>query len=315
MQIYKEIVKDILDNGTLVGNRTGMRTFSSFGRQYRYNLREGFPILTTREQPFKKIAGELLWYIKGEKNCNYLDEHDIKIWKQWTNPKLNSIGPAYGYKWRHWQSSRNKEEIDQLKNVIDNIKKNPFSRRHIITAWDPAYLPDESISPIDNVAIGNTALAECHILLNFSVRKLPLTESLLEDANKEVLEEICQDLIKEDKIEIPECFFKIDLDDKCDREICAQVVRDYIREHPDDDLYTKYAIKRNALSLLLYQRSWDVGAAGGWNVSQYALLLHLVAHVTGLIPYEFIHSVGDVHIYEDQIPQLAIQIQRDPLKT
>lgn len=319
MQIYKDIIKDVMENGTLVENRTGVKTISCFGRQYRYNLKEGFPILTTRYQPFKKIAGELLWFISGDKNCDYLDEQDIKIWKQWTNPESNSIGPAYGYKWRHWPSSREPgTEIDQLQLVIDNIRNNPFSRRHVITAWDPAYLPDESISPIDNVALGNTALAECHILLNFSVRKLPLTESLLHTYNIEVLEQICKDLVSEGKI-VLEKYMKeghINTEDACCVDSCAKLVRDYIRDNPEED-FSQYDIKRNALSLNLYQRSWDIGAAGGWNVSQYALLLCLVAHVTGLIPYEFIHSIGDIHIYKDQIPGLMEQIQREgyPLPT
>ena len=168
MRIYKEIIKDILENGDLVENRTTVKTFSLFGRTYRYKMSDGFPILTTREQDFKKIVIELLWFLKGTGSCDFLDEHNVKLWKAWTDPKSNSVGPLYPVQWRNYPSitidnngNPQIEYIDQLQNTIDNIRSNPFSRRHVVSAWNPTVLPDESISPIENVQNGKQALPPC----------------------------------------------------------------------------------------------------------------------------------------------------------
>lgn len=319
MDIYKSILHDILDNGVLTDNRTGIPTISLFGRQYRYLLYKGFPILTTRHQDFKKIVTELLWFIRGSGNCDYLDEHNVKLWKAWTDPESNSIGPLYPVQWRNYESiTRDKEGnfhveyIDQLQNTIDNIRNHPFSRRHVVSTWNPTYLPDESISPIENVKLGKQALPPCHTLFQFTVRKINLLEALNHPDNLESLCDFCGDLVKEGKIKVPNPTVPLRVDNSPKRvELCAKLVRDYVRDNPEVN-WRKYHIKQKALTLQLYQRSWDVGAAGGWNVSQYALLLHMVAKVTGLIPYDFVHSIGDLHIYEDQIPVLSEQLQREP---
>lgn len=656
MKIYKEIIKDILENGDLVDNRTGVKTFSLFGKSYRYKMSDGFPILTTRYQDFEKIVIELLWFLRGSGNCDYLDSHNVKLWKAWTDKDTNSIGPLYPVQWRNYESITRDENgefkveyIDQLQNAIDNIRNNPFSRRHVVSTWNPTYLPDESISPIDNVKLGkqalppcfpegtlistpegyrniediregdivysdtltprkvtkvyksqydglmrrvttsitnglistpnhehkvndneyleaskitkdnnlyypyinnkverknytieyisvnsqresytlknndyytlgfllgngwiddfnqslyliiptrnhksiypeitssivlhnrsqaidsettysssselwyflgkefrldttdrvipdwlfnspdeaisqflsgysesnsynqlddmyhqyttvskklayglqrlflyvgnmysitkesdnskviegkytignsilipdiykltneifedstwdngnliipvgsakdlytidnifvynleveeeNTYIADniathnCHTLYQFSVRKLSLLEALQYEDNLIPLCDICRDLVDEGVIELPFLTKPLRYDNTPDKvKECALIIRNYIRDNPDRD-FSKYRIKQNALSLQLYQRSWDVGAAGGWNVSQYSLLLHMVAKITNLIPYEFIHSIGDIHIYEDQLPVLSEQITRE----
>ena len=314
---YKAIVKELIETGTLTENRTGVNSISLFGKQYKYQMRDGFPILTTRYQDFRKIVIELLWFIKGDGCVDFLDEHNVKLWKPWTDPDTNSVGPLYPVQWRNYvsiikdENGYHEEKIDQLQIIIDNIRQNPYSRRHVVSAWNPTYNPDESLSPIDNVKEGKMALSPCHTLFQFSVRKLNLHDALLHENNLEVLCDICRELSSIGEITIKNPTVSLRVDNSPERvKECATIIADYIRNHPEKD-FSQYDIWRNGLSLQLYQRSWDVGAAGGWNVSQYALLLHMVAKITNLIPLEFIHSIGDIHVYEDQLPALSEQLTRD----
>lgn len=166
MKAYLDLLDDILKNGIEKTDRTGTGTFSVFGRQVRYNLAEGFPLLTTKKLHIRSILHELLWFLKGDTNIKYLQENGVKIWDEWA---LNSeLGPVYGYQWRFWPDAKG-GHIDQISNLIEGLKKRPDSRRHLFHAWNVAYLPDENKKPWENVADGKMALPPCHILYQFYV--------------------------------------------------------------------------------------------------------------------------------------------------
>ncbi len=164
MKQYLDLVQHVLKNGTQKGDRTGTGTISVFGYQMRFNLEEGFPLVTTKKVHLKSIIHELLWFLNGDTNIGYLKENGVKIWDEWADPKGN-LGPIYGYQWRNW----NGEEIDQIKELIETLKTNPNSRRMLISAWNPSVLPDTSISFEENVANGKAALPPCHAFFQFYV--------------------------------------------------------------------------------------------------------------------------------------------------
>ncbi|HLW62710.1 MAG TPA: thymidylate synthase [Flavobacterium sp.] len=164
MQQYLDLVKHVLDNGVQKGDRTGTGTKSVFGHQMRFDLSEGFPLVTTKTVHLKSIIHELLWFLKGDTNINYLKENGVSIWNAWAD-KNGDLGPIYGYQWRNW----NGEEIDQIKELIETLKSNPNSRRMLISAWNPSVLPDTSISFEENVANGKAALPPCHAFFQFYV--------------------------------------------------------------------------------------------------------------------------------------------------
>lgn len=164
MKQYLDLVQHVLDNGVQKGDRTGTGTKSVFGYQMRFNLEEGFPLVTTKKVHLKSIIHELLWFLKGETNIAYLKENGVKIWNEWADSK-GDLGPIYGYQWRNW----NGEEIDQIKELIETLKTNPNSRRMLISAWNPSVLPDTSISFEENVANGKAALPPCHAFFQFYV--------------------------------------------------------------------------------------------------------------------------------------------------
>lgn len=166
MKHYLELLKDVLENGSEKQDRTGTGTLSVFGRQVRYDLAEGFPLLTTKKLHIKSILHELLWFLKGDTNIKYLQENGVKIWDEWA---LNSeLGPIYGYQWRFWPDGKG-GHIDQIATLIDGLQKRPNSRRHLFHAWNVAYLPDENKKPWENVADGKMALPPCHLLYQFYV--------------------------------------------------------------------------------------------------------------------------------------------------
>lgn len=164
---YLDLMRHVRDNGVQKSDRTGTGTKSIFGYQMRFDLAKGFPLVTTKKCHLKSIIHELLWFIKGESNIAYLSENGVKIWDAWAT-ESGELGPVYGVQWRNWPSA-NGETIDQLTQLIDDLKTNPDSRRHIITAWNPALLPDTSISPAENAAQGKQALPPCHTLFQFYV--------------------------------------------------------------------------------------------------------------------------------------------------
>ena len=224
MQQYLDLLKHVLHNGTPKSDRTGTGTISVFGYQMRFNLEEGFPLMTTKKLHIKSILHELLWFIKGETNIKYLKDNGVSIWNEWADENGN-LEPIYGYQWRNWTTSENKH-IDQLSALIDNIKNKPDSRRHIISAWNVGDL-------------NKMALPPCHILFQF-----------------------------------------------------------YVAD--------------GKLSCQLYQRSADIFLGVPFNIASYSMLLMMMAQVTGLKPFEFIHTLGDAHIYLNHIEQVKLQLTREP---
>lgn len=235
MRQYLDLLQRILDDGVHKGDRTGTGTISIFGHQMRFNLSVGFPLVTTKKVHLKSIIYELLWLINGDTNIKYLHDHKVTIWDEWANAE-GDLGPVYGAQWRNW----NNEGIDQIQQVIDSIKNNPNSRRHIVTAWNPSVLPDEHEKDFaKNVAAGKAALPPCHAFFQFYV------------AN-------------------------------------------------------------NKLSCQLYQRSADVFLGVPFNIASYSLLTMMMAQVCGLKPGDFVHTFGDVHIYNNHIEQVQLQLSREP---
>jgi len=226
MKQYLDLLDHTLKNGVKKNDRTGTGTLSVFGYQMRFNLQQGFPVLTTKKLHLKSIIYELLWFLKGETNIKYLNDHGVTIWNEWADAEGN-LGPVYGYQWRSWPAADGKK-IDQVSNLIHSIKNNPDSRRHIISAWN--------VGEIDKMA-----LPPCHLLFHF-----------------------------------------------------------YVAE--------------GKLSCLLYQRSADIFIGVPFNISSYALLLMMVAQATGLQPFEFVHTLGDAHIYLNHIEQVKLQLTREPRK-
>ncbi|MBU2939993.1 thymidylate synthase [Lacinutrix sp. C3R15] len=164
MKQYLDLVKHVLENGNEKGDRTGTGTKSVFGYQMRFDLSEGFPMVTTKKLHLKSIIHELLWFLKGDTNINYLTENGVKIWNSWADEN-GDLGPVYGHQWRNWNS----DEIDQIKEVIQALKTNPNSRRMLVSAWNPSVLPDTTKSFSDNVANGKAALPPCHAFFQFYV--------------------------------------------------------------------------------------------------------------------------------------------------
>lgn len=235
MRQYLDLLQHILDNGFQKGDRTGTGTISVFGHQMRFNLNDGFPLLTTKKVHLRSIIHELLWMIKGDTNIKYLHDNKVSIWDEWADSN-GDLGPIYGAQWRNW----NNEGIDQIAEVVDSIKNNPNSRRHIVTAWNPSVLPDEkSKNFAENVANGKAALPPCHAFFQF-----------------------------------------------------------YVAD--------------NKLSCQLYQRSADVFLGVPFNIASYSLLTMMIAQVCSLELGDFIHTFGDVHIYNNHIDQVKLQLSREP---
>jgi len=224
MKQYLDLLSHVIQNGVKKEDRTGTGTISTFGYQMRFNLQEGFPLLTTKKLHLKSIIYELLWFLKGDTNTKYLNDHKVSIWDEWADENGN-LGNIYGFQWRSWPAP-NGESIDQISQIIDSIKNNPDSRRHIVSAWNVADLK-------------NMALPPCHILFQF-----------------------------------------------------------YVAD--------------GKLSCQLYQRSADIFLGVPFNIASYAILLKMVAQATGLEAYEFIHTLGDAHIYLNHIEQVKLQLSREP---
>jgi thymidylate synthase len=224
MQQYLTLLQHILDTGTHKSDRTGTGTISTFGYQMRFNLQDGFPLVTTKKLHVKSIIHELLWFLKGETNIAYLKENGVGIWNEWADEN-GDLGPVYGKQWRSWTGSGG-ETIDQVKDLITQLKKNPDSRRLIISAWNVAELPQMALMP-------------CHVLFQF-----------------------------------------------------------YVAD--------------GKLSCQLYQRSADVFLGVPFNIASYALLTMMIAQVCNLGVGEFIHTFGDVHIYNNHLEQVQLQLSRKP---
>lgn len=224
MRQYLELMQRILNEGVAKGDRTGTGTRSIFGHQMRFDLADGFPLVTTKKVHLKSIIYELLWFLRGETNVRYLQEHGVTIWDEWADAQ-GELGPVYGSQWRSW-NGRHGETIDQISDVIEQIRTKPDSRRLIVSAWNVAELPAMALPP-------------CHLLFQFYV------------ANER-------------------------------------------------------------LSCQMYQRSADVFLGVPFNIASYALLTLMVAQVTDLQPGEFVHTLGDAHLYGNHIEQAQLQLTRQP---
>ncbi|MES2556086.1 MAG: thymidylate synthase [Bacteroidota bacterium] len=223
MKQYHDLLQHILDNGTEKGDRTGTGTLSTFGYQMRFNLADGFPVLTTKKLHLRSIIHELLWFLKGDTNIQYLKDNNVSIWDEWADENGN-LGPVYGYQWRSWPTPDGRH-IDQITNVVNQIKHNPDSRRMIVSAWNVAYVDEMALPP-------------CHTMFQF-----------------------------------------------------------YVAE--------------GKLSCQLYQRSADTFLGVPFNIASYALLTMMMAQVCGLQPGEFIHTLGDAHLYNNHLEQAQLQLTRD----
>lgn len=223
MKQYHDLCQHILDHGVVKEDRTGTGTTSVFGYQMRFNLRDGFPLITTKKLHIRSIIHELLWFISGETNVRYLQENGVRIWNEWADEDGN-LGPVYGAQWRSFPRTDG-TSVDQLAQVIEAIKTNPDSRRLVVSAWNPGQLEEMALPP-------------CHLLFQF-----------------------------------------------------------YVAD--------------GKLSCQLYQRSADTFLGVPFNIASYALLTHMVAHVTGLEVGDFVHTLGDAHIYHNHLDQVKLQLSRD----
>ncbi len=224
MKQYLECLNYVLENGNKKEDRTGTGTISTFGYQNRYDLQEGFPLVTTKKTFWRGIVHELLWFISGDTNIKYLVDNDVHIWDEWADEN-GDLGSVYGEQWRSWQS-KDGQTIDQLQNVIDQIKNNPESRRHLVVAYNPGEVDKQALPP-------------CHSFFQF-----------------------------------------------------------YVND--------------GKLSCQLYQRSADLFLGVPFNIASYALLTHMIAHVCNLEVGEFVHTFGDLHIYNNHLEQINEQLQREP---
>jgi thymidylate synthase len=234
MKQYLDLLSHVLNHGIRKTDRTGTGTLSVFGYQMRFDLQSGFPVLTTKKLHLRSIIHELLWFLKGETNLQYLHENKVSIWDEWADDQGN-LGPIYGSQWRNW----NNDGIDQISDVIELIRLNPDSRRMIVSAWNPGVLPLPGKSFSENVAEGRAALPPCHAFFQF-----------------------------------------------------------YVAE--------------SRLSCQMYQRSCDIFLGVPFNIASYALLTMMVAQITGLKQGEFIHTLGDAHIYLNHVDQCRLQLTRKP---
>ncbi|MGB6094317.1 MAG: thymidylate synthase [Moheibacter sp.] len=226
MQQYLDLAKHVMEQGTLKGDRTGTGTKSVFGYQMRFNMQDGFPMVTTKKLHLKSIIYELLWFLNGDTNVKYLQDNGVKIWNEWADEN-GELGPVYGHQWRSW-GKPNGETVDQIKTAVDQIKNNPDSRRIIVSAWN--------VGELDKMA-----LAPCHAFFQF-----------------------------------------------------------YVAD--------------GKLSLQLYQRSADIFLGVPFNIASYALLLKMMAQVSGLKEGDFVHTFGDAHIYSNHFDQISLQLTREPRK-
>lgn len=176
MKQYLDLLRDVMENGVDKGDRTGTGARSVFGRQVRYDLAEGFPLLTTKKLHIRSILHELLWFLSGETNIRYLKENGVSIWDEWATPD-GELGPVYGAQWRNWKGADG-QNYDQITALVEGLKNNPDSRRHIINGWNVALLPDEKQKPWENAAAGRMALPPCHVLYQFYVANGKLSASL-----------------------------------------------------------------------------------------------------------------------------------------
>lgn len=273
---YRVTLREIREFGRGRSDRTGTGTVSLFGLQMRFDLSKSFPLLTSKRVPFKAVAHELFWFLKGETNIQYLLDNNVHIWDEWADEE-GELGPVYGAQWRSWECPGVGVVVDQIADLMHNLKNDPFSRRHVVSAWNPAVLPDPDDSPKANASRGLQALPPCHTLFQFYVTEL-------------TFEERHSLLAKKGLIFTADC--------KTDEQWM--------------EIMDAHDIPRLGLSCKLYQRSADMFLGVPFNIASYSLLTHLVAHACGMAPMEFIWSGGDCHIYSNHFDQVDELLRRVP---
>lgn len=303
MQQYKHLLKTVLEHGRVRKDRTGVGTISIFGHQERFDLTKSFPAVTVKPLYFKTMVTETLWFLGGTSDVSYLEENNCKIWEPWTDPMSNSVGPMYPVQLRNWNG-----HIDQLKNVVDSINHHPFSRRHVISYWNPEVLPDERKSPIENVRAGKAALAACHTLLQFYVEEMKVDEvvdnMLISQINLMTTYLIATKEVPTNDYSVGES---------------AGFIRAHLKKliKSDEDGYysllRKYDVKTKFISAQLYLRSADIFVGSPFNIAQYALLTHIVGRITNTKPRELVVSFGDAHIYLNQVENVKTMLEREPM--
>ena len=249
MKQYLDLLQHVLDHGTVREDRTGTGTVGVFGYQMRFALDEGFPVLTTKKLHLRSIIHELLWFLRGDTNIKYLKDNGVSIWDEWADEN-GDLGPVYGSQWRSWPDGHG-GTIDQIANVVREIKENPYSRRLMVTAWNPAEIEDMALPP-------------CHCLFQFYVE--PAAPSGEQGASS-----------------LPATGYRLPA-----------------------------APAKGRLSCQLYQRSADIFLGVPFNIASYALLTMMMAQVCGLEPGDFVHTLGDAHIYKNHLDQVRLQLTREP---
>lgn len=291
MKQYRQLVEHILANGHDREDRTGTGTRSVFGYQMRFDLQEGFPLVTLKHTAFRLVLSELLWFLRGSTDNNELLAERNYIWREWATEEGGQLGPIYGYQWRKWEGWDG-TCIDQIAELVKGLKERPYSRRHIVSAWNVTDLPDETMSPQENVEEGRMALAPCHTMFQFYVRDMTLAERL----QYEVRHKIGGDF------SVEACKARGLWQDHSSDEDDERIANEYLDE---------LGVPRRSLSCQLYQRSGDVFLGVPFNIASYALLTHMLARVLGYAAGEYVHTLGDAHLYLNHMTQVKEMLSRD----
>lgn len=281
-KVYLDALKYVRKDGQLVSDRTGVGTYSCFGPQMVFDLRQGFPLLTTKRVPFKAILHELLWFLKGDTNIQYLHDNNVTIWDEWADENGN-LGPIYGAMWRKFPNPDG-TFTDQIQEVFNTLLNDPDTRRAVVSGWHPGLLP-RSGSFAENIAAGRQALPPCHTLWQLKSVPIPDVDKIL--------------MLKDHSIRT-----KVTGRPSPVRLSKDGVLRCY--KHSGLGLPTRY------LDLKLYQRSGDIFLGIPFNIASYSLLLHMFAASLNMIPRFFVHTCGDLHLYTNHVNQADLQLQRKP---
>lgn len=309
MQVYLDSLKLIKEEGSFKSDRTGTGTKSIFGHQMRFNLLKGFPLLSTKKIHIKSVIHELIWFLAGNSNIKYLQDNGVKIWDEWATGD-GSLGPIYPTLWRSYPTSVPGKTIDQISELMSVLRKRPDSRRHVITAWEPGTLPDESILPQDNVLEGRMALAPCHCLFQFYVSDMSTSDRLLwlakhnpaglSDISKKIYNR-ATDVVKDKQV--PVSFLYLE---ELSHTISSSLLDEYNESIGDSNLI----IPNKKLSCQTYQRSADFFLGVPFNIASYSFLTHMIADQLGMAAGDYIWTGGDCHIYNNHENQVKEQLTR-----
>lgn len=305
MQPFLNLLDNILTKGVVrLNERTGHKTYSLFGPQMEYDLSEGLPLLTTRKLTLRPVVAELIWFLSGSTNVKYLNSLGAKVWDEWAlteedvehvlsetpwykkllnyvrglkPPVVGDLGPIYGTMLRFWPGPNN-TTVDQVGTLLRRLEADPYSRRHVVSCWNPGYLPDESITSQDNVLLGRQALAPCHTMFQMYVEPIPDRERL-------IMAGFCT---------------------------ATGTIEDALLSTAVQESMEAANIPKHRLSCKLYARSQDVPIGTAFNQAMYPILVHMICKQLNMLPGRYIHSIGDAHIYENQVELVKKQLQRTP---